>query len=231
MNQLVTRGIILSRTDYGEADRIITLLTPDYGKIRLMGRGVRRMKSKLAGGIELFSISDITFVKGRGEIGTLISSRLITHYGRIVQDVGRTMLGYDLIKQLNKATEDAPEPEYFTLLEQTFTALDNSSIDIDLIRFWFAAQILRLAGYTPNMYTDSSDKKLDVDQLYTFSYDSMTFEQQPDTGEFSADYIKLLRLAFSDNQPRVLAKVQGAPTLLPGLLSIVQRLLVDHVQR
>ena len=120
MNQLTTQGIILSRTDFGEADKIITLLTPDHGKLRLMARGVRRAKSKLAGGVELFSVSDITYIKGRGEIGTLISARLITHYGRIVRDVTRTMLGYELIKQLNKVTEDEPEAEYFTLLEQTF---------------------------------------------------------------------------------------------------------------
>ena len=56
MNQLVTDGIVLSRVNYGEADRIIKLLTPEAGKLSLMARGVRKPKSKLAGGIELFSI-------------------------------------------------------------------------------------------------------------------------------------------------------------------------------
>src|SRR5688572_14550778 len=123
MNQIVTTAIILGRTDYGEADRIITLLTPDHGKLRLLAKGVRRVKSKLAGGIELFSISSITFVKGRGDIGTLISTRLNKHYRQIVTDLDRTMVGYDLIKQLNKITEDEPEPEYFDLLKQVFEAL------------------------------------------------------------------------------------------------------------
>jgi len=39
----------LSRTDYGEADRILTVLTPDYGKLRLLAKGVRKVKSKLGG--------------------------------------------------------------------------------------------------------------------------------------------------------------------------------------
>jgi DNA repair protein RecO (recombination protein O) len=80
MQQLQTRGIILSRTDFGEADRILTVLTPQQGKLRLMAKGVRKIKSKLAGGIELFSVSDITYIRGKGELGTLISwiaSRLI----------------------------------------------------------------------------------------------------------------------------------------------------------
>ena len=61
-----TSAIILKRVDYGEADRILTLLTPDHGKLSLMAKGVRKIKSKLAGGIELFSISTITFAEGRG---------------------------------------------------------------------------------------------------------------------------------------------------------------------
>lgn len=48
--QQVTDAIILTRTDYGEADRIITLLTPGHGKLRLIAKGVRRIRSKLAGG-------------------------------------------------------------------------------------------------------------------------------------------------------------------------------------
>ena len=58
MKQSRTHGIVLTRVDYGEADRIITMLTPE-GKITLMVRGVRRIKSKLAGGVELFSVSEM----------------------------------------------------------------------------------------------------------------------------------------------------------------------------
>ena len=41
MKQLVSQAVVLSRTDYGEADRILTLLTPDQGKLRLLAKGVR----------------------------------------------------------------------------------------------------------------------------------------------------------------------------------------------
>ncbi|MCA9330182.1 DNA repair protein RecO, partial [Candidatus Saccharibacteria bacterium] len=62
MKQIVTVGIVLARINYGEADRIVTILTPDHGKIRLLARGVRKIKSRLAGGIELFSINDLTYI-------------------------------------------------------------------------------------------------------------------------------------------------------------------------
>src|ERR1700722_4601390 len=100
MNQIISTGIVLSRTDFGEADRILTMLSPDFGKLRLIAKGVRRERSKLAGGIELFSVSNITFIKGKRDIDTLISTRLIQHYRNIVTDIGRVQLGYKLIKLL-----------------------------------------------------------------------------------------------------------------------------------
>lgn len=229
MNQRITKGIILTRTEFGEADRIITMLTPDNGKLRLMARGVRRPKSKLAGGVELFSVSDISFIKGKGEIGTLISARLVSHYGNIVKDVQRTMLGYELIKQLNKATEDAPETEYFELLLELFAALDELTIPLEIIRFWFAAQMLELAGYTPNLVTDTTGEKLQADQSYSFGFDDIAFSPQQG-GRFQASHIKFLRLSFN-NSPKLLAKVQGNAELLPKLLPVVEALYATHVQR
>ena len=228
MNQLITTGIILSRTDYGEADRIITLLTPDAGKLRLMAKGVRRIKSKLAGGIELFSVSNITYIKGRGDIGTLVSTRLIKHYGHIIQDIERVQLGYELIKILNKITEDEPEEEYFTLLDQGFAALDEVAVNKKLIEAWFYAQLLRQGGFAPNLSTDASGKKLDAAQSYNFSYDDSAFFTFND-GKFNADHIKFLRLLFSPNQPKTLQQVQGIGDLLPGCFSLVQTMARQHL--
>lgn len=219
MNQIVTSAIILSRTDYGEADRILTLLTPDHGKLRLLAKGVRRVKSKLAGGIELFSVSTITFVRGRGDIGTLVSTRLNKHYGHIVQDLDRTMLGYELLKELNKVTEDEPEEEYFKLLEQAFEALDAPHIPLEVIRFWFTVQLLKLDGQTPNLQTDTSGQKLRADQTYHFSFDSMSFSPADD-GRYTADHIKLLRLAFASSNPKVLGQIKGSEPLVAALVKL-----------
>jgi DNA repair protein RecO (recombination protein O) len=213
MNQIVTQGIVLARTDFGEADRILTMLTPDHGKLRLMAKGVRRMKSKLAGGIELFSTSELTYMVGRGEIGTLLSTRLIKFYDHISNNISRTMLGYDLIKQLHKVTEDEPEADYYHLLEEAFAALDDDKIEIDLIQMWFGAQLLRLSGYTPNLYTESDGRKLTADGAYEFSVDESTFILKKD-GEFKADHIKFLRIVFNGNNPAVLHKVSGVEQLV-----------------
>lgn len=228
MNQLVTVGIVLTRVEYGEADRIITLLTPDHGKLRLMAKGVRRVKSKLAGGIELFSVTNLTFIKGRGEIGTLVSTRLVKHYGHIVEHIDRTMLGYDLIKQLDKATEDEPEPDYFHLLEQAFEALDDAGVPAELIRLWFSAQLLRLGGHTPNLQTEPDGMKLAADKTYEFSFDDSAFLAR-EGAPFTADTIKFLRLVFSGNQPAILAKVAGVERLVAQTEQLVRLLGQQYI--
>lgn len=229
MKSLTTTAIVLSRTDFGEADRILTLLTPDHGKLRLMAKGVRKVKSKLAGGIELFSVSDIVFIKGRGDIGTLVSTRLIRHYGRIVGDVTRTMLGYDLIKILNKATEDEPEAEYFELLEQMFEALDDAEVNAELIRVWFLMQLLRLSGHEPNLQTDPEGRRLTADARYQFSFDDMAFQART-AGRFTADHIKFMRVGFGGNVPRLLQKIAGYENLLKDVTPLIQAATGSYIR-
>jgi DNA repair protein RecO len=221
MKQIVTQGIVLARTNYGEADRILTLLSPDHGKLRLMAKGVRKSKSKLAGGIELFSISDITFMRGRSEVGTLLSARLKHHFGNIVKDIDRTMLGYELIKQINRATEDEPEPEYFDLLELTLAALNDEAVTNELIQTWFSAQLLRRGGHTPNLQTDKAGSKLKENQAYTFSFDDMSFAATP-VSRFSSQHIKLLRLLFSSHTVQAINKVQGIENLLIEVAPLIK---------
>lgn len=225
MKQLITTAIILNRIDYNEADRILTVLTPDFGKLSLLAKGVRRVKSKLAGGIELFCVSEITFIKGRGEVGTLVSTRLEKYYEHIVKDLDRTMLGYDLIKRLNKVTEDETEEEYFDLLKETFEALNDKAITMDLIRFWFGAQLLRLSGHTPNLQTDAQGEKLSADLLYEFDFEHMSFAPSPDHGHFGAPHIKFLRLALAGHPPKVLTQVQGGAALAEAGAPLVSTMI------
>ncbi len=229
MNRFRTKAIILGRTDYAEADRIINFLTPDHGKVKAIAKGVRKAKSKLAGGIEYFSVSDISFIPGRKEISTVVSTRLIKHYGDIVKDLDRSSLAFNLIKRLNRATEDMPEAAYFELMKSAFEALDDSAIDLRLIELWFNAQLLRLAGHTPDLHSDTAGHKLSEKQNYVFDFDSMHFVADGQ-GLFSSDHIKFLRLAFSPNDPRRLNRIKQAPNLTAALQPVVTSMLQAYIR-
>jgi DNA repair protein RecO (recombination protein O) len=229
MKKLKTKAIILNRTDFGEADRILTFLTPDYGKLRVIAKGVRKIKSKMAGGIELFSISDIGFIRGRGELSTLISTRLIRHYEAIVKDLDRTMTAYEFIKQIDRLTEDEVDKEYFLLLEQSFGALNDSGINLSLVKSWFAMQILRMGGRTPNLSSDTLGNKLNVESDYDFDFGSMAF-MQIDDGKFSAKHIKFLRLGFEGKSPEKLQNIEGINELIVDIDPLAQTMLKTYIQ-
>lgn len=228
MRQVVTKGIVLTRTDYGEADRILTFLTPDHGKVRALAKGVRKSKSKLAGGIELFSVSHISYIVGRGDINTLTSTRLEQHYGHIVKDVERTMFGYELLKSVNRATEDQAGEEYFILLQNLLAGLDDSNVPLPLLSLWFYMQLLKLGGHSPNLKTDTAGDTLQPDQKYTFSFDDMAFAPHPQ-GPFSAAHIKLLRLAISLDSPNKLIEVGGVDEVLATTLQLASTMLTQFI--
>lgn len=226
---IVTKAIVLSRTNFGEADRILTVITPDRGKVRLMAKGVRKSVSKLAGGIELFSTSQISYIKGKGEINTLISTRLSTHYGSIVKDLERTQFGYDLLKLINRATEDRAGGEYYSLLQSSLEALDNGAVSLDLLKLWLYMQILKLGGHSPNLKTDNHRQKLAENLRYSFDLENMYFIAASN-GRLGSAHIKLLRLAMSLDNAQKLAQVNNADQILPQTLELARAILGQYVR-
>lgn len=226
--QVNTQSIVLSRTNFGEADRILTVLTPDHGKRRLMAKGVRKERSKLAGGIELFSISYISYIPGRQEIDTLTSSRLIKHYGHIVDDLPRTQLGYELLKRFHRATEDRTGEEYFNLLENTLAALDDNELSPDLVELWFNARLLKLGGHQPNLSIDIAGQKLSEDKQYALDVGKMVFAFS-EQGSYHAPHIKLMRLVFGSSDPLLLKNIQNIDKVLHSTQSLVTSMLRQHV--
>lgn len=227
-NQIITTGIVLTRTDFQEADRILTLLTPDHGKQRAIAKGVRRQKSKLAGGIELFSVSEVTLLPGRGELATLISSRLKIHYSNIVKDIDKTMLGYELLKRINKITEDAAGEEYFDLLKAALEGLDDPKLIKELVELWFTMQLLKITGHAPDLKNDDTGTQLQADKTYQFDFDSMKFQPRED-GPFNAKHIKLMRLCYGIESPEVLKQVTDAGEQAADTLNLTKNILKLHV--
>lgn len=231
MKRYNTKGIILTRIDYAEADRILTFLTPNNGKVKAIAKGVRRSKSKLAGGIELFSISELTLIIGKSDIHTIISTRLVKHFGNIVKDIVRTQAAYDFLKIVNKATAEQPEEEYFNLLEQGLESLNNLSLDLGLTSLWFDMQLLKISGHSPNLHTDARGVKLASSKAYEFQIDNMRFTpQQAEEGRFKAEHIKFLRLGFSAAAPQVLNRINGYGKLASATQPLVQSMLQTFVR-
>ncbi|HET8884150.1 MAG TPA: DNA repair protein RecO [Candidatus Saccharimonadales bacterium] len=212
MTALRTRAIVLRRTNYGEADRILQLLTPD-GKRSVMARGVRREKSKLAGGIELFAICDIVITQGKGDLGILTSARLVQFYRHILEDYDTMQFAYEVVKQVSRASEMVDEPEWYDVLSEVLMGLDNKTIPRQLIETWFYLRHAALLGHELSLTHDIDGQPLQASLRYRYDQAETGF-RVAGSGDIMADHIKLLRL-ISVKSLKTLAQIGGLDMVLP----------------
>ena len=217
---LRTSAIILRRTNYGEADRILQVLTPNAGKISVMARSVRKEKSRLAGGIELFAVCDIVLHLGKGEIATLTGAKMNKFFAQIMTDYNRLQFGYEILKQIAKASETIDEPDFYDLLESSLGALDNLKIDLRVVKAWFFLRLAELLGSGLNTATDNHGMKLVEDARYNFDPADQVFVFN-ETGRYDARHIKLLRV-MAANQPETVAKISGLDEIIDDCLVLAQ---------
>lgn len=215
MKSLRTRAIVLRRTNYGEADRILHFLTPE-GRRGALARGVRREKSRLAGGIELFAISDVVISEGRGELGIVTSARLIRFFSHILQDYDTLQFAYEAVKQVSRASETSQEPEWFEVLSEVLAALDDLNIPRQLVETWFYLRYGELLGHALNLRHDTNGRPLAADKRYAYDVSEQGLRETP-AGDLGAPHIKLLRLA-SVKPLRVLGQVGGLQPILSASL-------------
>lgn len=206
-----TRALVLRRTNYGEADRILQLLTPD-GKRSVIARGVRREKSRLASGIELFAICDVVISEGKGELGILTSARLVYFYRHIMEDYDRMQFAYDAIKLVSDSSEMVSEPEWYEVLSETLAGLDVLTMNLDLVKTWFYLRYSALLGYELSLWRDVNGEKLSPELAYRYDVGEKGLRAVTG-GEITADHIKLMRL-IATKPLKILAQIGGANQVL-----------------
>lgn len=216
-----TRAIVLRRTNYGEADRILRLITPN-GQRSVMAKGVRREKSKLAGGIELFAISDVVIHRGRGDLGILTSARLVQFYSHILEDYDRLQFAYEVINLVVKASDTVDEPEWYGVLSEVYMALDVLSIPLQLIQTWFYLHYAELTGYELNLRADVAGHALSPEKVYMYDINERGL-RPAEQGDITADHIKVLRI-IAAKPIQTVVQVGG----ITGLLSDVWLITRQH---
>lgn len=220
MKSTHTQAIVLRRTNFGEADRIVDLLTPK-GRMSVMARGVRREKSKLAGGIELFAVCDVVVGQGKGDLGVLTSARAAVFYRHILEDYDRMQFAYEALAQIAKASSSLDEPEWYSVAAEVLAALDVLSVPLALVQTWFYVRVSALLGEELSVTRDYKGDVLQADGLYR--YDSSEKALVPDErGTVTAEHIKILRLV-SVKPLSVILQVGGMGEYLAECLDVARR--------
>jgi DNA repair protein RecO (recombination protein O) len=139
--------IVIGRKNLGEADRMITVFTRQFGKLRILARGVRKISSKRAPHIEIFARFVATV--HRGKMDTLTEVSPIASFESVRSDLSRISAAYYLCELVDGLLPaEQPHEDVFFLLVKAFTALGSVATGrIDTLRARFAAALLTTLGY------------------------------------------------------------------------------------
>ena len=109
--------------DFGEADRVIVLLTRNHGLVRGVAKGVRKVKSRFGSRLQPFVDVDVQVYPGRG-LSTITGADTVTYYGaRIIDDFDRYAAACAVMEVAEKLSYDQGDPELFALVQEALTNL------------------------------------------------------------------------------------------------------------
>lgn len=141
-------AIVLRRIDFGEADRVLVLFTRERGKQPVVAKGIRRISSRSAGHLELFTRSEIQLARG-ANLDVVTQAETRDPYRALREDLTKTSTAYLVAELTDALTEEAIEqPELFDLLADTYRALGTTD-DPRLLAAHFQVSLLDLAGFRP----------------------------------------------------------------------------------
>ncbi len=147
-----TEAVILRRQDFGEADRLLTLLTPEHGKLRAIAKGARKPTARKTGHVELYTLVDMLIARGR-ELHIVQQAETKEPFLRLREDLLRGSYAAYLVELLDRFTaEQDPGRGEFRLLVQALGWLCNED-DPRLVARYYELRLLELAGFAPALHT------------------------------------------------------------------------------
>jgi DNA repair protein RecO (recombination protein O) len=143
-------AVVLRTYKSGEADRVVVLWTRNYGKIRVLAKGVRKTTSRMGATLETLAYVTVDLVKTRGEF---YIARHVSHRERLSllrSSYARISAGYAVVEAVDAIPSDeVPDEEIFELLTKVLLTLDDESFDPTLVPASFYFRLLSLDGSQP----------------------------------------------------------------------------------
>ncbi len=142
------QGIVLRGYPFGEADRIIVLVSPNHGKFRAVARGIRRTKSRVGGRLEPLTHVDLVLYQGRN-LATITQCSVIEPFPRLRCDLDAVLVAGAMAEAVGKVTvEGEPSHRVFLLLQRGLQALEQGAGGLDLVAS-FLLKLMDAAGQAP----------------------------------------------------------------------------------
>ncbi|UQD52789.1 DNA repair protein RecO [Bacillus methanolicus] len=192
-------GIVLRTTDYGEANKVVTLYTREWGKIGVMARGAKKANSRLSAVTQIFTYGYFLIQKGSG-LGSLQQGEILSSMRLIREDIFLTAYASYILELTDKSTEEKKSnPYHFELLLQILKFM-NEGYDLDILTNIYEMKMLNSLGLYPEL--NHCTFCGNTDGHFSFSIREGGFichrciEKDPYALKISSATAKLLRLFY-----------------------------------
>lgn len=231
-----SQGIIFQKKEVGEADRLFSIYTKDFGRLDLLARAERKIKSKLRGGLELFYLSEIEFIQGK-TYKTLTDTILIDSYQGLRKSLEKMTSAHKISNILDKLMKaEEADDNIWQLLLEVFGSLNSWREDKEnwkLIYHYFLWNILSLLGYQAELQACSNcQKKISSDKIFfSLGKGGVLCEgcRGESAKEIKANTLKIIRL-FSKRELGTVKKLKFGKEDL-GSLKEISRYYLSGILR
>jgi DNA repair protein RecO (recombination protein O) len=148
-----TEAIVIRRSDFGEADRLLTLFSAERGKVRAIGKGARKPQSRKTGHVELFMRSRFLVAEGR-DLDIVTQAEMVEAYAALREDLLRATYASYAVELLDRFTvDDDPHPDIYDLLSAALGWFATLPADEMLLPArYFELRLLSLTGFQPRLF-------------------------------------------------------------------------------
>lgn len=161
-------AIVLKHTDYGEADRILTIYTREKGKLRVIAKGVRKVHSRKGGHLEPFTHVSLQLAEGRNWplVSQAEAQDIYDNLKKDLEMIGYASYAVELVERF--AFEEEENAPIFNLLKNTLTRLNQGDPPLVVIRY-YEIRLLDLLGFRPelNHCVASGEETLPENQYFS----------------------------------------------------------------
>jgi len=178
-----SEGIVIHRRNQGEADRVLTLCTP-LGKIAVMAKGARKIRSRKAGHIELFAHTGFVISRVKNYWDIISQAETIEPHAVLRSDLLRGAYARYAVELLDQFfTEGEGGPALFDLLNHTLTWLCEDD-DLELVARFYEQHLLGLAGFRPELFrcVGEHDKNVPLKPLEPTEENDRPYGFDPERG-------------------------------------------------
>lgn len=222
-------GIILSRISFGEADRLLTVFSKEEGKTKILAKGSRKIKSKLAPHIEPFSVGHYFVTEGKS-FYILTGAEATEQNEEVLTDL-EVYKDACYVSELLAMTlfEDIPNPKLYQISKEVFLNLPKyKEEEREIILRFFEYKLLESAGYVPNFHQCiKCGAKLTEEESYEGNFEGVKCPKCSENQKVvSKNFVKIIRF-FSENELEEVLKLKGVGKYNKEIRDILHPFLYD----